>query len=182
MTLLVGVATRKGVWIGADSGSVAGAYAVRVPEPKVWKTSNGWIVGGCGDWRALELVKYTVQFPDPPKSVNEAHRTIAVDVVDEINKALEARGFSEEPEDDGSAGWTLMLATRCASRAPVLFHLEDEHPEQHRSLALGAGEEYALGVLSQNAHLSPERRVRATLNATRKHYGILLPPYRIESL
>ena len=181
MTLLVGVATRKGVWIGADSGSVANSYAVAVPEPKVWNTGKGWIAAVAGDWRALELVRHTVAWPAPPKTAHDAHRTVAIDVADEIGKAFDARGF-DGGEDKEEPTWWLLLGTRTASGSPVLFYFEANHAEQHTHQAVGAGEEFALGVLSQNAHMNPERRVRATLAATRKHYGVLLPPYRVESL
>lgn len=182
MTLLVGVATRKGVWIGADSGSVADSYAVSVPEPKVWNTGKGWIAAVAGDWRALELVKHTVDWPAPPRSVHEAHRVVAIDVLDEIGKAFAARGFDGGESDEDGAKWWLLLGTRTASRAPVMFYVEANHPEQHRQIAVGMGEQFAMGVLAANTERAPEARVRHALTATREHYGCLLPPFRVESL
>jgi hypothetical protein len=182
LTLLVGVATRKGVWIGADSGSVADDFATAIPEPKVWNTGNGWIVACAGDWRALELVRYTVEFPDPPKTSGDAHRTIAIDVVDEIRKAFDARGFECAADDDGCPQWFALLGVRTMSRAPLLFYLESDHPEQHRHVAVGTGEDFALGVLAANVQRAPLERVKHTLKVTREHYGCLRPPYRVESL
>lgn len=181
MTLLVGVATRKGVWIGADSGSVVESYSVAVPEPKVYR-KGPWIVACAGDWRALELVRHAVEFPDPPKTAHDAHRVIALDVVDEVRKAFDARGFECGDDEDGNPQWYMLLGVRTASRAPLLYYVGADHPEQHTHMAVGLGESFALGVLSQNAQLSPEQRVRATLAATRRHYGNLLPPYRVESV
>lgn len=181
MTLLVGVATRKGVWIGADSGSVAADLAFTIPDPKVWR-AGAWIVAGCGDWRAIELLRHAVEWPSPPATVADAHRTISIDVVDEIRKSFEQRGYEDTTDEDGIPKWSALLGCRTASRAPVLFALENDHPEQHAAITDGLGEEFALGVLSQTAHLPPERRVRATLAATRKHYGSIRPPFRVESL
>jgi hypothetical protein len=183
LTLLVGVATRKGVWIGADSGSVAADFAVTIPDPKVWNTGAGWIVAGCGDWRAIELLRHAVEWPAPPPAVYDAHRTISIEVVDEIRKAFDQRGYEDEQDEDGIPKWSALVGFRTsASRVPLLFALENDHPEQHRAITDGLGEEYALGVLSQNAHLDPEKRVRATLAATRAHYGAIRPPFRVEAL
>lgn len=181
MTLLVGVASRKGVWIGADSGSVSDPYAISVPEPKVWR-SGAWIVACGGDWRALELVRHAAKLPDAPKTVGDAHKVVCLDVIDAIQKAFDERGFDGSADENGAPKWTMLLGVRTLSGAPMLFNVQCDHPEQLRHTALGTGEEFALGVLAANAERAPADRVRHALRATRQHYGILLPPYRVESL
>jgi hypothetical protein len=181
LTLLVGVSTRKGVWIGADSGSVSDPYSVAVPEPKVWRAGD-WIVACGGDWRALELVRHATKFPHAPKSVYDAHKVVCLDVLDACQKAFDERGYDGSPDEDNVPKWFMLLGVRTATRTPMLFNVQCDHAEQQRSTAIGTGEEFALGVLAANTERSPEQRVRHALGAARKHYGILLPPFRVESL
>jgi hypothetical protein len=182
LTLLVGVATRKGVWIGADSGSIGGTFSQAVPEPKVWR-DGAWLVSVGGSWRALELVRHAVKMPTAPRSVADAHKVVCLDVLDEIRTAFTARGYAPEPGEDDAAAWYMLLGVRCALRGqPVLFYVEDDHAESVPCAAVGQGEEYALGRLSGNAHMDPAARVRDTLKATRERFGLIRPPYRVESL
>lgn len=181
MTLLVGVATRKGVWIGADSGSVGGGYSLAVPEPKVWH-SGAWLVAIGGAWRALELVRHAVKMPAAPHSVADAHKVVCLDVLDEIRTTFASRGYDPEPAEDEAAAWYMLLGVRCGSGTPALYYVEDDHAERLACAAVGQGEEYALGRLSGNAHMDPGARVRDTLKATRERFGLIRPPYRVESL
>ena len=180
LTLLVGVATRKGVWIGADSGSVADTFSISVPARKVWR-SGSWIVGMAGDWRALELVQHAAKMPSAPATHSDAHRTIALDVLDAVRAAFRERGFETEQEDDSK--WYMLLGTRTRDGRPLLSCLySDDHNEQVSRAALGIGDEYALGVLDERDDLEPAARVRHALKRTARLYGALRPPYRIESL
>lgn len=182
MTLLVGVATRKGVWLGADSGSIGGNYSLAVPEPKVWR-SGAWIVAVGGAWRALELVRHAVKMPPAPRDVVDAHKVVCLDVLDEVRRAFQERAYDPQPGEDEAAAWYMLLGVRCTSRGlPMLYYVEDDHAERLPHAAVGQGEEFALGRLSANDHLEPAARVRDTLKATCSRFGLIRPPYRVESL
>jgi hypothetical protein len=188
LTLLVGVATRKGVWIGADSSSVADTFSLSVPEPKVWHAGD-WLVGMAGNWRALELVRYTAKLPPAPKRVQDVHKVIAIDVADEVRECFRRAGFApesdgDEIEGDAGKGWHMLLGVRCASRGHSLYYVRDEHAERVTHYAVGLGDEFALGVLelAQRTHPDPAVRVRTVLRTTSHYYGNIRPPYRVESL
>lgn len=180
---MVGVATRKGVWIGADSGSVAGEFSRSVPEPKVWKAGE-WIVACAGSWRALELMKYTVKLPRAPKLVSDLHRVICIDVVDEIRKAFSARGVADavELDSEDGAAWLALIGVRTPSGGCALYYLEAEHAERVSEYAVGLGDEFAMGVLSCTRQTPPALRLRNAFNRTRAHYGALRSPFRVEAL
>ncbi len=182
MTLLVGLATRKGVWIGSDSGSAADTFSVSISTRKVWR-SGAWIVGMAGQWRALELVQHACRMPPAPASTADAHRTVALDVMDAVQLAFRERGFESSDESDETR-WYMLLGTRAKQdRRPLLFCVySDEHCEQVTTAALGIGDEYASGVLDERADLEPTERLRHALKRTARLYGALRPPYRIESL
>lgn len=179
MTLLVGVATRKGVWIGADSGSVAETYAISVPEPKVWKAS-GWIVAMAGNWRALDVVRYAVRMPKRPERATDLHRTIAIELLDAIRAAFSARGV--ESGDDDATRWYMLVGTRTA-HGGALFSLDATESVERLPIAtIGLGDEFARGVLGERSDLEPAARIRHTFKRTRELYGNLRPPYRVEAL
>jgi hypothetical protein len=151
-----------------------------VPEAKVWQ-SGAWIVACAGDWRASELIRYTVKFPAPPTRISEAHKVVCVDVFDEIRRAFAARGFDPAADDCGTA---MLLGVRTSeTRTPILYRVEDEHAERHTAMAVGFAEDFALGALAaQPPTLSPDRRIQNIMRTTRAFYGNIRPPYRVESL
>jgi len=181
MTLLVGLATRKGVWIGADSGSVADTFSISVPARKVW-VSGEWIVGMAANWRALELVKHAVRMPAPPATQADVHKTIAIDVLDAVHAAFRERGFEYEHDSDDTR-WYMLLGTKTRDgRASLSCLYSDDHNEQVRSATLGLGDEYAAGVLDERSDMTPETRIRHVFKRTARRYTGLRGPFPVESL
>lgn len=182
MTLLVGVTTRKGVWIGADSGSVADTFSISVPTRKVWK-AGAWIVGMAGQWRALELVQHACRLPAPPVTYADAHRTVAIDVLDALHSTFRERAF-EYSDEDAETRWYMLLGTRAKhDRRPMLFAVySDDHCEQVTSAALGLGDEYARAVIDERQDFEPAQRLRHALKRTARLYTALRSPYRVEAL
>ncbi len=172
MTLLVGIADKRKVWIGADSASVSENFAVAVPEAKVFK-KDGWLIAGAGDWRALEIVRYYVRLPNVPTQT-ELHRSLCIGFSAAIEKGFSDNNYKPEDETD----FTLLVGV-----GNSLFHWSSSHAEQHSFTAVGIGEEFAIGYLeAKHGTRTPSEVIRETMKATRKYYGgSIRPPYRIES-
>ena len=97
MTLAIGLATSRGVWIGTDSGTTADEATEVCSAPKLWR-SNGWLVASAGNWRASEIMRYDVEFPRPG---NNPHRTLCMDLNTDLQKAFERNDWTLKVDDKG---------------------------------------------------------------------------------
>lgn len=175
MTLCIGVTTRKGVWIGIDSGSSGNEATISVPEPKMFR-ANGWLVGCCGDWRVIDVIKYAVNFPDIG---NNPHKALCT----ELNSELITR-FKEHDieiklpgDDDGTGSEYEMLI----SDGEKLWYVDQTgHAEQHRTSAIGSGEEYALGLIDGSNIDDPVLKIKEAFKTTAHRYRAIISPFRIE--
>ncbi len=167
MTLLVGLAARGKVWIGADSSSVADDFSTAVQEPKVfWK--DGWLVGVAGNWRATELIRYAVRFPKLPE-VKDAHRVITLELIRDIGGEFDARGFELEVdrgnEVDELGDLHILLGVHGA-----LYHLSHWHAERVSLYGTGAAGDVAIGWLEAKTPGDPEKRIKQAMNVASRYY------------
>ncbi len=176
MTLALALATSRGVWIGTDSGSTAGDVTEVATAPKMWR-SNGWLVASAGNWRALEIMRYDLEFPDPK---GNHHRVLCMDLQTDLKRAFDRNDFTLETNDDGD------ITDRCAyyiiaARDNRLFSIDfNGHVEQVKRHAIGTGTEYALGQLDASELGSAERRIKKAFLQTAKRYRVLCGPYPVE--
>jgi hypothetical protein len=176
MTLCIGLSTSRGVWIGADSGSTTGDATEVCGSPKLWH-SNGWLVASAGNWRALEIMRYDLEFPRPG---NNPHKALCMDFNSDLGKAFERNDWSLKVDSDGEtdvedAYWIL------AGINDSLFVIDyTGHVERVRRAAIGTGTEYALGLLDGSDLGSAEKRIKKAFVTTAKRYRSLIGPYTVE--
>jgi hypothetical protein len=170
MTLIVGIADRRKVWLGADSASVSGEYSTIAREPKIFER-EGWLVACAGDWRALDLIRYEARLPNVPPAAN-LHSVVCVDFSRAISTTFSDNGYELKDEND----LNLLIASGNA-----LFNWNAWHAEQVSFYAVGMGDEIALGYLeARHGTRAPAEVIRETFKVTRKYYaGAVRPPYRI---
>ncbi len=174
MTLAVGIATRHGVWIGADSGTTADNATDRSYEPKIFRKS-GWLIAGSGEWRVMDLVRYACDLPRPGEN---PHRTLCIDVKSELEKTFTEHGFDLKTDDEGTpyAPYFLLF-----SDGHMLWQIDHEgHAERRMVTTIGTGADYALGWLDRSDLGPAPDRVKAVLRATSKRYGMLQAPFTVE--
>lgn len=176
MTLCIGLSTSRGVWIGADSGSTAEGATEVCSAPKLWR-SNDWLVCSAGNWRALEIIRYDVEFPKPG---NNPHRTLCMEVGDLIHQAFERNNWELIKDDEGEVkvGNDYYVL---AAHGDSLFHIDyNGHVEKVKRSAIGTGTEYALGLIDGSDLGSAEKRIRKALVQTAKRFRCLVGPYLCE--
>lgn len=142
----------------------------------MWR-SNGWLVASAGNWRAIEFMRYDMEFPDPR---GNHHKSLCMDLQENMVKAFDRNRVDVKTNEDGdvtdhSAYYIL------AARDNKLFYVDfNGHVEQVKRHAIGTGTEYALGQLDASDLGSAERRIkRAFINAA-KRYRCLVGPYPVE--
>ncbi len=176
MTICLGLSTARGVWIGCDSGSTSDNATEVCTAPKMWR-SNGWLVASAGNWRALEIMRYDLEFPNPGQN---PHRTLCMEMNTALGQAFERNDWelikdASGEVELGNAFWIL------AGYGDALFQIDYfGHVERIKRGAIGTGTEYALGILDASDLGSAEKRIRKTMVQTAKRYRCLISPYLVE--
>ncbi len=176
MTLCLGLATSRGVWVGCDSGSTCGDATELCTAPKIWR-SNGWLVASAGNWRALEIMRYDLEFPSPGQN---PHRTLCMEFNTLLGQAFERNDwelkFDAEGEIDVSNAYNIITGY-----GDALFTIDYAgHVERVRRAAIGTGTDYALGLIDGSELGSAEKRLRKAFVQTAKRFRMLIGPYCIE--
>ena len=176
MTLAIGLSASRGVWIGADSGSTTESFTEVCSTPKIWR-SNGWLVASAGNWRALEILRYDCEFPDPR---GNHHKALCMDLNTDLGKAFDRNDFELMKNSDGDVVEGYGYHILCA-RDNKLFQIDFVgHVEQVKRSAIGVGTDYACGIIDASELGSAERRIKKALTETAKHYRVIVGPYLIE--
>lgn len=178
MTLCIGLSTARGVWVGCDSGSTAANATEACTSPKLWR-SNGWLVASAGNWRALEIMRYDLEFPNPGSN---PHKTLCMDLNTLLHQAFDRNNWTLIKDDEGEVsegnGYYIL-----AAYGDALFSIDFAgHVERVRRAAIGIGSaaEYALGIIDSSELGSAEKRLRKAFTTTAKRYRMLVGPYLIE--
>lgn len=176
MTLCIALSTNRGIWIGTDSGSSTDEITDICSHPKLWR-SNGWLVASAGNWRALEIIRYDLEFPNP---YGNHHRALCMDLNTELTKAFERNNYEMKRNGDGDvveeeAHYIL------AARDNKLFYIDyDGHAEQMKRYAIGTGATYAMGIIDASDLGSAERRLKKSFVATAKRFRSIVGPFPVE--
>lgn len=139
MTVAVGVCTKDGVLLGADSASLSGWGVHMRADPKLVQLGDRFAVAATVSYRLLQIVAYQVE---PPKALTGVtkHKCLARDWVPAVIAALDEHSYEPGEEED-----ELLVAWK-----DELFRVRGDFSVQQvtdRYDAIGAGEDYALGAL-----------------------------------
>lgn len=172
MTCIVGLKHKGRVYLGADSCATRGWDEIHtLVSPKVvrWKD---FIVGGCGDFRKLQLVQYGLQIEPQHSEQDDMHYLVTV-FVEGIRKLLKEQGISEIENNKESADGAFLVGYR-----GELYFIGSDFAVTNQIDpydAIGSGSSYALGALSvlEKSDLSPKKKIRLALQAaTRFSNGV----------
>jgi ATP-dependent protease HslVU (ClpYQ) peptidase subunit len=112
MTVIVGALTKKdGIVIAADSRVGLGEYGKEDGYPyKLWvDKENGYIFGGCGYIRDLQVLQYHVSWPEPrPK--NDLMKFAVTEIVVAIKSGIEDHGIMAEVKKVHSLESSIIMA------------------------------------------------------------------------
>ena len=167
MSLIVGLAHRGKVWIGADSASVSDDFSMAAQEPKVFR-KDGWLVAVGGSWRATELIRYAVRFPKLPE-VKDAHRVITLELIRDIIGEFESRGFELEVDLDNDldelGDFHILLGVHGA-----LYHLHHWQAQRVALYGSGAAGDIAIGFLEATRTGEPTTRIKQAMGVAARYY------------
>jgi len=186
VTCIIGIADGDIIWMGGDSFGGTEYHYQKVSDPKVFisevevsgKEDNEYMVlGGCGSFRMLQLLKYSLTIPkfDPDIKITEWMVEVFAEACRNLFKERGLTQLMHEHEEQFSGtflvGFRGQLYT-LQEDFSVLGWSSDEH-------ATGAGEEYALGSLfsTKGRIKSPKTRIKIALDAAAEFSPCVVPPH-----
>lgn len=157
----------RGVLLGGDSLGSDGDRGTVFCNKKVFRLSREVAIGYCGSFRMGQLLEHHLE----PPVVHGDERTWAVKkLVPDVRAVLKDGGFASEDEEAGNR-WLLAIRDR-------LFLVENElavlEPWEGY-LAIGSGQDFALGAMHALPRARPRERVKAGLAAAAA-YGLGVGP------
>lgn len=179
MTCIIGLETKDGVILGADSRSSSGQEhgAVRIECAKVVRVSNH-LLACAGIARLSDVVRHHLTLPRYESG--SVHRHAVRVIVPALRKVL-TKHLPEREHTKDNDMWMRVLVGVGGS----VFEIDDLLHVQllDRGYATaGSGGEVALGALYASAHLPPKRRVRLALEAAAAHLSGVGGPFVIKEM
>jgi ATP-dependent protease HslVU (ClpYQ) peptidase subunit len=168
MTCVVGVVSRKRVWLGGDSAVTDDdGVLLLTGAPKAWRI-GAWLFGFAGDAADYSALAFDLAPAPPPTQIV---RYVHVDLVAAVRQALERANCAQ-------ANHTLMVGVRGR-----LFLIADGGADEVRGdyCAIGSGAHPALGSLYTSRGSPAEARVRWALEASEAHCSSVRRPWTILS-
>lgn len=161
MTCIVGIAKEGRVYLGGDSCGSSSSSWQHVPNPKVFHVQDRFLIGVCGSFRMVDLLRYglRVQSQDG-QDVDEFVRT---EFVGSVRTLFRESGFLTK-EDQREYGGNFLLGYR-----GHLFEFQNDFSVLNApdwGLAIGSGEQPARGSLfTTRGDWDARRRIQLALEA-----------------
>ena len=166
MSLIIGIADGKHVWMGADSGGSLGDMVIPHRDPKMFKVGP-MICGFVGYARAIQAAQYVT----PPKSKKDPYKylnkyTIALQKA--VNQAM-GNENGDDPVLMGLIGYKGKIYSMDG-----IFNYSDPYISFN---AVGVGSEFVLGYLYNRIRGSkPRDMIDHAFRAAKEFYPIIILP------
>lgn len=162
MTCIVAVKDRGAVVMGADACSASNINRNTATTPKVFER-EGLLIGGCGSWRELNLLRHKLEVPLPLPEPEDAEAYMVQRLVPAILECLEGGSAAKKSNSVAELAGSYLVAIgerifMILSDLSVVEHVDD-------FLAAGSGEDFALGALFATQGRSARSRVQKALEA-----------------
>ena len=160
MTAIVGLVDNGTVYIGGDSAGASGWSLTVRADAKVFFNA-GYLFGFTTSYRMGQLIRYALQ---PPEPARDLERFMATTFIDAIRACLKEGGWAKK-DNDREEGGTFLVGVR--GRLFAIYSDYQVAEEALDYMAVGSGEDIALGALYATADLglSPRARMRIALKA-----------------
>lgn len=180
MTSIVGIAQDGIVYIGSDAAGSNYAQITTRRDAKVFRLGET-LIGGCGSFRMLQLLRYAIELPKHPKDMPD-EEWMVLGFVEACRLAFREGGLTHKESDQEYGGEFLV------GYHGRLFHIEADFQvgeSDDRYDACGSGEDTAKGVLYSTHHnprLTAEERIILALEAGEHHNVGVRGPFNIMHL
>ena len=182
MTAIVGVVQDGEVWMGGDSFCECGAVTYIRTDAKVFfrdepESNRRILIGAAGDAILSHLAEMIFDVP-ARRADHSAHQYIGMSLgpalFEAIDKHLNLIRKKKWPNGRFLFGYDSHLYSFDCNGS--LLH------EDSGLMAIGWGDEIAIGALEATPELAPEERIRRALSIAAKRTSKVAPPFHIEKL
>jgi ATP-dependent protease HslVU (ClpYQ) peptidase subunit len=165
MTTIIGVQNADGCVIASDSRVAEGGKVYTHPEMVKAVERGSYIIGGAGDYRALQVVLHGWQ---PPLVNAKAKQNLYEFVINKIAPSLKATlteagiDFGKSSDSDDKFELQIIIGIN-----GYLFELDSDFAVAMNDTglyAIGSGGDYALGALHAGASILDAMRIAAINN------------------
>ncbi len=176
MTGIVAVSDTEQVLIGGDSAAITPDYKEIYSLPETTKVfpADAFAVGFTSSFRIGQILRYGVDWPQPPADDGDLERFIVDELVGAVRRALKAGGCGRTREGMEIGGQFVI-----GVRSEIFVITEDFAVARVPFAAIGDGRLVAYGALHALAEydLPIERRVKAALEAAHAYTPSVRPPF-----
>jgi len=165
MTTIVGVQTADGCVIASDSRVAEGGKVYTHPEMVKAVERGNYIIGGAGDYRALQVVLHGWQ---PPLVTVKAKQNLYEFVINKVAPSLKTTlteagiEFTKSSDSDDKFELSLLVGIN-----GTMFEIDSDFAVAMNDTglyAIGSGGDYALGALHAGATVLDAMRIAAVNN------------------
>lgn len=177
MTCIVGIEHADGVVIGGDSMGTSEWRKTIREDPKVF-TVGPYLIGSTGSPRSGQLLRYGLEVK-PPNADDDIDRFVATTFMEAVRKVFIDGGFETKTDNGQAEGGSFLLGV-----AGRLYNVQTDY-QYSRSvtgyLAIGCGDDFALGSLYETGRQGrpPRVRVEYALQASAAYCAAVAPPFVI---
>jgi ATP-dependent protease HslVU (ClpYQ) peptidase subunit len=161
MTVIVGIETEEGTFIGGDSLGSNGCTGNAFERPKVF-TKGDFVIGVYGCYRLMQLLEFKLNIP-PRKENQTVDSYIYVDFIDAVRECVKHNGclLNKTGVESLTGGFLFSYKGKLYSFEPNLFILIPKC----KYIADGSGSSFATASLYSTAdtELLPEQRIRKAI-------------------
>lgn len=177
MTCIVGIISKGGVFIGADSGAFNEddlSYNLRKDE-KVFMKGN-MIIGFCSSFRMGQLLRYKLKVPKHPENMDDM-KYMTTCFIDSVKECFRDNDYDDFKEDDCN----FMVGYN--GKLYVILQDFQVCNSIENYAALGSGESIAMGALHATQEVEdPLKRLEIALNAAENHSMAVKRPFNFMKL
>lgn len=175
MTCIVGIAENDRVYIGADSAGVAG-YQIRLRADRKIFRRDDFMFGFAGSFRMGQLLQYNLDLPSRAEG-SDVDEFMHTQFVDAVRLTFFQGGFTQSAYGQEVANGMFLVGYQ-----GQLFCVEPDYQIAETIdsfMAIGVGEEVALGSLYSTAEEEPEQRIKMALEAAERYTAGVRQPFFI---
>ncbi len=173
MTVIVGALTKKdGIVLAADSELSYGTWHKEDGFPsKLWvDKEHGYIFGGCGTLREIQVLQYHVEWPKFRKEEHELMKFAITEVIPNVRSGIEDHGILNKSKGVESLDSAFVMAWD----ENLIGVYEDFSVVEgvYGRIAMGAGYAEAYGSLGKKGPWSKDDVIEAAQRATLTAQGV----------
>lgn len=177
MTCIVGLEADGHVLIGGDSAGISG-YSITIRADQKVFTRDQYAFGFTSSYRMGQILRYDADLPEPDHNHRDLDAFMVSWFVPAVRKALEEGGYTRT-RDGREEGGTFLVGIRgrlyCIDSDFQIGRSTDGY------MAVGCGDDLALGSLHSTPHVPPRTRVKQALKAAAYHSAGVSGPFKVVS-